>query len=76
MPTLTCECCERDTEVSDPKIGDRVTCSSCGATMRVASITTNLTAELVRAPDGFDDAEVTPLEVPVPLSNRRQEPSP
>ena len=72
MPTLTCECCERDTEVSSPKVGDRVTCSSCGATLRVATITTNLTAELVRAPDGFDDGETTPLEVPAPL-HRKQE---
>jgi hypothetical protein len=74
MPTLTCECCERDTEVSDPQIGARVTCNNCGATLRVTTITTSLTAELVRAPDGFDDGETTPLEVPGP--HRKEEPPP
>lgn len=70
MATLTCECCERENDVVARHVGDTVECPFCGATHRIKDIEARLVTELQRAPDNFDDGEVTPIQVPQPRKEK------
>lgn len=70
MATLTCECCERENDVTALFVGDTVECPFCGAKHRIKDIEARLVTELQRPPEDFDDSAVTPIQVPQPRKDK------